>query len=104
MLQDKTAPKPIAVVSYRGADTPASFGDSSGEFRSLLEACGLYDMSWQAKLVLTGEDRVRWLNGMVTNNVRSPLINVGTLCLLPPTARRCRRSLRCSIATSSWTM
>ena len=27
-------------------------------------------MSWQAKLVLTGEDRIRWLNGMVTNNVR----------------------------------
>ncbi len=27
-------------------------------------------MSWQAKLVLSGEDRVRWLNGMVTNNVR----------------------------------
>ena len=27
-------------------------------------------MSWQAKLVLAGEDRVRWLNGMVTNNVR----------------------------------
>ena len=27
-------------------------------------------MSWQAKLVLSGEDRVRWLNGMVTNNIR----------------------------------
>ena len=40
------------------------------EFRALLQGCAVLDMSWQAKLVLAGEDRVRWLNGMVTNNVR----------------------------------
>ena len=34
-------------------------------------------MSWQAKLVLSGEDRVRWLNGMVTNNVRDLALNHG---------------------------
>ena len=34
-------------------------------------------MSWQAKLVLTGEDRVRWLNGMVTNNVRDLAVGHG---------------------------
>src|ERR1039458_10028676 len=55
---------------FRGAETPADFGDSAAEFRALLEGCALLDMSWQAKLVLAGEDRVRWLNGMVTNNVR----------------------------------
>ena len=27
-------------------------------------------MSWQAKLRDSGKDRVRWLNGMVTNNIR----------------------------------
>jgi aminomethyltransferase len=27
-------------------------------------------MPWRAKLAVTGADRVRWLNGMVTNNVR----------------------------------
>ena len=56
--------------SYRGAETPASFGDTAAEFRALLEGCAILDMNWQAKLVLTGEDRVRWLNGMVTNNIR----------------------------------
>ena len=30
----------------------------------------MYDLSARAKLQLTGSDRVRWLNGMVTNNVR----------------------------------
>ena len=34
-------------------------------------------MSWQAKLVLSGEDRVRWLNGMVTNNIRDLAVGHG---------------------------
>jgi len=69
-LQDRFTAQGAAFGDYRGAETPTSFGDPAAEFRALLEACGLYDMSWQAKLVLTGEDRVRWLNGMVTNNIR----------------------------------
>jgi folate-binding protein YgfZ len=69
-LQDKLTARGAISGAYRGAGTPVSFGNPAGEFRALVESCGMYDMSWQAKLVLTGEDRVRWLNGMVTNNVR----------------------------------
>jgi folate-binding protein YgfZ len=69
-LQERLAASGATLGEYRGAETPVSFGNPADEFRALLEACALYDMSWQAKLVLTGEDRVRWLNGMVTNNVR----------------------------------
>ena len=36
----------------------------------MLSGCGLYDLSWRAKIAVTGSDRVRWLNGMTTNNVR----------------------------------
>ena len=36
----------------------------------MLSGCGLYDLSWRAKIAVTGGDRVRWMNGMVTNNVR----------------------------------
>jgi aminomethyltransferase len=39
-------------------------------------------MNWQAKLVLSGEDRVRWLNGMVTNNVRDLALNHGNMSFL----------------------
>jgi folate-binding protein YgfZ len=52
-----------------GATAP-DFGDARGEFQALLSGCGLYDLSWRAKIAVTGGDRVRWLNGMVTNNVR----------------------------------
>jgi folate-binding protein YgfZ len=76
-LQDKLTAGGAALGPYRGADTPTSFGNPAAEFRALLEGCALFDMSWQAKLVLTGEDRVRWLNGMVTNNVRDLAVGHG---------------------------
>lgn len=69
-FQDKLAASGARLGMYRGAETPANFGDTAGEFRGLLQGCAVLDLSWQAKLVLAGEDRVRWLNGMVTNNVR----------------------------------
>ena len=53
-----------------GVTTASDFGDARAEFQSLLAGCGLYDLSWRAKIAVTGGDCVRWLNGMVTNNVR----------------------------------
>jgi folate-binding protein YgfZ len=53
-----------------GATTAPDFGDVRAEFQTLLSGCGLYDLSGRAKIALTGSDRVRWLNGMATNNVR----------------------------------
>jgi aminomethyltransferase len=76
-LQEKLAAAGARFASYRGAGTPASFGDPTGEFRALVEGAGVFDLSWQAKLVLSGEDRVRWLNSMVTNNIRDLALNHG---------------------------
>ena len=76
-LQDRLAAAGASLGEYRGSETPVSFGNPAAEFRALVEGCGLYDLSWQAKLVLTGEDRVRWLNGMVTNNVRDLAVGHG---------------------------
>ncbi len=55
---------------YCGAETASSFGDPRREFFTLLRGCGIYDLGWRAKLKITGKDRVRWLNGMVSNNIR----------------------------------
>jgi folate-binding protein YgfZ len=45
-------------------------GDVRSEFQALVSDCGVYDLSGRAKVALTGGDRVRWLNGMISNNVR----------------------------------
>src|SRR5215469_6061574 len=51
------------------AGIPAT-GDVRLEFHALFSGCGVYSLEWRSKISLTGSDRVRWLNGMVTNNVR----------------------------------
>jgi folate-binding protein YgfZ len=60
----------------------ADFGDVRAEFYALLSGCGVYDLGWRAKIVLTGSDRVRWLNGMISNNVRDLAAGHGVYAFL----------------------
>ncbi len=69
-LHDRLIAAGAQMGEYCGADTARSFGDERAEFDTLLHGCGVYDLGWRAKIVLTGSDRTRWANGMVTNNIR----------------------------------
>lgn len=69
-LHDVLAQSGARLGEYGGVQTASWFGDVDREFRELSSGCALYDLGWRAKLVLAGEDRVRWLNGMVTNNIK----------------------------------
>jgi len=60
----------------------ADFGDARAEFQNLLSGCGLYDLSGRAKISVTGGDRVRWMNGMVSNNVRDLATGHGVYAFL----------------------
>jgi folate-binding protein YgfZ len=71
-----------AVSEYRGATTAARFGDPQSEFAALRNGCGVYDLGFRAKISLTGGDRVRWLNGMVTNNIRDLAAGQGVYAFL----------------------
>jgi folate-binding protein YgfZ len=62
--------------------TPADFGDARAEFHALISACGVYDLGWRSKIKLTGGDRVRWLNGMISNNVRDLATGHGVYAFL----------------------
>jgi aminomethyltransferase len=55
---------------YAGAETVLRFGSVAKELAALRNGCGVFDLGWRGKLVVSGEDRVRWLNGMVSNNTR----------------------------------
>jgi folate-binding protein YgfZ len=67
---------------YRGATTAARFGSAQAEFASLRNGCGVYDLGFRAKISLTGGDRLRWLNGMVTNNIRDLAVGQGVYAFL----------------------
>ena len=61
---------PAVTGVYAGAETVLRFGPVGQELNTLRHGCGIFDLGWRGKLVVSGEDRVRWLNGMVTNNTR----------------------------------
>jgi len=66
-------------------ETAAAQSDSDNvkaEFNALLSGCGVYDLSSRSKIRLAGSDRVRWLNGMVTNNIRDLAPNHGVYSFL----------------------
>jgi len=67
---------------YAGAVTPAHFGDVRAEYEALRRSGAVFDLNWRSKLALTGGDRVRWLNGMVTNNIRDLATGHGVYAFL----------------------
>ncbi len=67
---------------YRGATSAARFADPNAEFTKLRTECGVYDLGYRSKISLTGGDRVRWLNGMVTNNIRDLAAGHGVYAFL----------------------
>jgi folate-binding protein YgfZ len=59
------------------ADNQASeVSDSRQELTALVGGCGIYRPE-RTLLSLTGRDRVRWLNGMVSNNIRDLTVGNG---------------------------
>ncbi len=62
---------------YAGAETALSFSGTSSELRTLYIGAGAFDLGWRGKIIITGQDRERWLNGMLTNNVRDLPLNHG---------------------------
>jgi len=63
-------------------------GDIRAQFRRLFSSCGVFDLRSRSKLRVKGDDRVRWLNGMITNNVRDLAVAHGVYgFLLNPQGR-----------------
>ena len=54
---------------FRGVQTPPAFGDAPAELRAALVGAVVHDLGWRRRIAVTGEDRLRWLSGMVTNHV-----------------------------------
>ncbi|GGH16694.1 YgfZ/GcvT domain-containing protein [Silvibacterium dinghuense] len=59
----------LALTAYRGAETVLAFAGANPELAALTAAAGCYDLGYRAFVRITGEDQVRWLNGMVSNTI-----------------------------------
>lgn len=56
---------------HQGFRTPEVFDGALQEISSSLHAAGLLDLGWLGRIHVTGRDRSRWLNGMVTNAIQA---------------------------------
>ena len=54
-----------------GVDVPLSYGDPAAEHRAVRGAVGIVDRSQHGVLEVTGKDRVSFLNGMLTNDIKA---------------------------------
>ncbi|MFZ5471863.1 MAG: YgfZ/GcvT domain-containing protein [Myxococcota bacterium] len=52
-----------------GKELVATYGDVDAEYRAAREGCALLDLGFREMLCVTGEDRVSFLQGMVSNDI-----------------------------------
>jgi folate-binding protein YgfZ len=65
-----------------GCALPDYFGDAAAEYRSARESVALIDKNYRAYLSFTGPDRVRYLNAILTNNIKDLATGRGVVSLL----------------------
>lgn len=80
---------------YCGASAVATHGDTSAEFRALRTGAGIVSLTWRKRLKIAGSDRVRWLNGMVTNNIRDLAAGRGVYAFLLNPQGRIQADMYC---------
>lgn len=66
------------LVDDRGIELPQRFTDPLVEYQAAREKAGLIDLSFRAQVRMTGEDRVSFLQGMISNDVKA--LRPGTGC------------------------
>jgi folate-binding protein YgfZ len=67
---------------YFGTLLPSGFGDFAAEYKALRETVGLVDTNYRAFFSFTGPDRQRYVNAILTSNVRDLKPGLGAVGLL----------------------
>src|SRR5271169_6565663 len=70
------------LASYHGCTLPDTFTAFADEYRAAREAVAIFDTNWHTIIELSGPDRVRYLNAIVSNDVKTLGEGRGTLALL----------------------
>jgi folate-binding protein YgfZ len=65
------------LAAYRGALSPRRLDAPEREMEALAFGAAVHDLGWLRRFGVRGEDRFRWLNGMVTNTVSGLTGNAG---------------------------
>ena len=77
-LADYHTSQGAVLGEYHGAVVPTRFTAPEAEYAAVRSAAGLFDFSFRCKFAVKGPDRVRFLQGMLTNDVKMVLPGQGT--------------------------
>ncbi|HLW80766.1 MAG TPA: glycine cleavage T C-terminal barrel domain-containing protein [Candidatus Acidoferrales bacterium] len=69
-------------AEYFGCALPANYGDAQSEYKFARESVALIDKNYRAIFSFTGADRVRYLNAVLTGNIRDLTPGHGNISLL----------------------
>src|SRR6185437_14620366 len=69
-------------AAFFGCTLPRDYGDVAREYEFARESVGLLDKNYRAVISFTGQDRARYLNAMLTNNIRDLAPGHGNISLL----------------------
>ena len=67
----------LGLAAWRGVLTPLGFDAAEIETEAVLHGAAVHDLGWKRRVAVRGEDRFRWLSGMVTNTVNDLFPNTG---------------------------
>jgi folate-binding protein YgfZ len=69
--------KPPQLAEYRCVMTARELDAPEAETAAILQAAAVHDLGWIRRVAVRGEDRFRWLSGMVSNTVQDLPTNGG---------------------------
>jgi folate-binding protein YgfZ len=81
-LLDEHKTAGATLTAYHGCTLPETFTIFLDEYRAAREAVAIFDTNWHTVVELSGPDRVRYLNAIVSNDVKTLGEGRGTLALL----------------------
>lgn len=68
---------PHELGAYRGVSTPLHLDAPEVETAALTKGAAVHDLGWMRRVAVRGQDRFRWLSGMVSNTVNDLFPNTG---------------------------
>ena len=68
-LYDDHTKRGASFIEQGGWDVPAHYGDAASEHLAVRRGVGVADLSHRGKLRVTGEDRVKWLQSVISNDI-----------------------------------
>jgi len=68
--------------TLNGSEVVLDYGDRLAEHEALWKSAGVIDLSFRGRLCLTGSDRIRFLHGQVTNDVKKLAVGQGCYAAL----------------------